>query len=121
MVYHLVLDAFHGPKPLNMQGRHLDGDKANNRASNLRWGTQLENNQDKILHGTSGKGLKKPSIQGEKAANAVLTDGLVIKIKLLRKLYGWGGRKIGVLLGIRATTVGEVIAGRNWGHIQLPA
>lgn len=32
--------------------RHLDGNPANNAVSNLAWGTYLENENDKIVHGT---------------------------------------------------------------------
>lgn len=32
--------------------RHRDGDKSNNHASNLAWGTQCDNVQDSIRHGT---------------------------------------------------------------------
>jgi len=51
-VHTLVTTAFHGPRPSPAhQVRHLDGDKANNRPSNLRWGTAIENAADKKRHG----------------------------------------------------------------------
>ena len=43
-VARLVAEAFHGPQPFeNAVVMHLDENAANNRASNLRWGTQKEN------------------------------------------------------------------------------
>lgn len=51
-IHGLVATAFHGPRPEGMQARHLDGDKTNNAADNLRWGTASENNLDKVAHGT---------------------------------------------------------------------
>jgi hypothetical protein len=40
----LVCEAFHGPKPFpSAVAMHLDEDATNNRADNLRWGTQKEN------------------------------------------------------------------------------
>jgi hypothetical protein len=40
----LVAEAFHGPAPFpGAVVMHLDENAANNRASNLRWGTQKEN------------------------------------------------------------------------------
>lgn len=40
----LVAEAFHGPTPFEgAVVMHLDENAANNRASNLRWGTQKEN------------------------------------------------------------------------------
>jgi hypothetical protein len=43
-VHRLVAEAFHGPPPFEgAVAMHLDENAANNRASNLRWGTQQEN------------------------------------------------------------------------------
>ena len=43
-VHQLVCEAFHGPKPFpNAVVIHLDEDALNNRAENLKWGTQKEN------------------------------------------------------------------------------
>jgi hypothetical protein len=43
-VARLVAEAFHGPPPFaGAVVMHLDENAANNRASNLRWGTQKEN------------------------------------------------------------------------------
>lgn len=53
-VNRLVCAAFHGPPPTDKhQARHLDGDTANNAASNLAWGTPLENYYDQVVHGTA--------------------------------------------------------------------
>lgn len=45
LVHRLVCAAFHGeqPSPEHTDVRHLDGDKKNNRADNLAWGTRSEN------------------------------------------------------------------------------
>lgn len=51
-VHALVLLAFVGPYPAGLEIRHLDGDPANNRLENLRYGTRQENVQDAIRHGT---------------------------------------------------------------------
>lgn len=52
LVHQLVAGAFHGPRPEGMETRHLDGDKTNNRADNLTYGTRAENMQDAVEHGT---------------------------------------------------------------------
>ena len=49
-VHRLVLLAFVGPSELGV--RHLDGDKLNNKLSNLAYGTQRENVHDSMRHGT---------------------------------------------------------------------
>ncbi|MCP4994777.1 MAG: hypothetical protein GY934_13500, partial [Gammaproteobacteria bacterium] len=41
-------------------GLRLDGNKLNNRNSNLRWGTSKENAQDTILHGRQVCGFDHP-------------------------------------------------------------
>jgi hypothetical protein len=52
-VHELVLLAFVGQRP-KIEGRceirHLDGDKTNNRLSNLKYGTTKENMADRKLH-----------------------------------------------------------------------
>lgn len=50
-VHRLVLTAFVGPCPEGMECRHLDGDAANNRLSNLCWGTREENIADSKRNG----------------------------------------------------------------------
>jgi hypothetical protein len=52
LVAPLVLSAFVGPRPPGLDGCHGDGDNANNRLGNLRWGTRSENMQDAVDHGT---------------------------------------------------------------------
>ena len=43
-IHRLVTEAFHGPSPFeDAVAMHLDENAANNRAANLRWGTQKEN------------------------------------------------------------------------------
>ncbi|MBN8472358.1 HNH endonuclease [Corallococcus exiguus] len=66
-VHRLVCSAFYGPAPFpEAQVRHLDGDPTNNVPSNLAWGTQAENWQDRKAHGRG--------CEGEKHHSAKLTD-----------------------------------------------
>lgn len=51
-VHRLVALAFHGQPKSDQVVRHLDGDRLNNKASNLAWGTVSENMFDKVRHGT---------------------------------------------------------------------
>lgn len=51
-VHQLVLIAFVGPKPEGMECCHNDGNRTNNRLSNLRWDTKKSNALDAVRHGT---------------------------------------------------------------------
>jgi len=55
-VHRLVAAAYLPPPAPGQQLRHLDGDKTNNRASNLAWGTAAENAADRELHGRTARG-----------------------------------------------------------------
>lgn len=50
--------AFAGPCPEGLEVRHLDGDPANNRLTNLCYGTHSENVQDSLRHGTHAQARK---------------------------------------------------------------
>lgn len=51
-VHILMLETYVGPRPFpSSEGRHLNDDKLDNRIENLRWGTQSENNEDRVKNG----------------------------------------------------------------------
>lgn len=54
-IHHLVLNAFVGLCPNGMECCHDDGDPGNNNDWNLRWDTHVNNERDKIRHGTQRK------------------------------------------------------------------
>jgi len=51
-VHSLVMLAFVGPRPAELETRHLDSNHLNNRLDNLAYGTHSENEQDKVRNGT---------------------------------------------------------------------
>ena len=86
-VHRLVLEAFVGLRPPGMECTHLNGQKPDARLTNLQWRTKLENEHDKILHGT------KPV--GERCHTAKITDQQKAEIaqsnlatRLLAEQYG---------------------------------
>lgn len=74
-VHSLVAEAFHGPRPAGQEVRHLDGNRTNNAAVNLAYGTKVENAADRERHGNTAR--------GEKNGNAILSNADVDFIRLL--------------------------------------
>lgn len=108
-VHHLVLNAFVGPRPAGTQTRHLDGNKLNNHASNLAWGTAADNKADALRHGTVPRGIR--------LHNAKLTDEAV---KALRLEYSNGGiaqRPLAKKYGIDQSSLSKVIRRDTWAHV----
>lgn len=55
--YRLVLEAFIGPCPPDMEALHWDDDADNNVLSNLRWGTRTDNMRDMSRNENGNAGL----------------------------------------------------------------
>lgn len=108
-VHHLVLEAFHGPRPDGTECRHLDGNPRNNRAENLSWGTHQENVADRKRHGTD----RLCGLKGEAHLSAKLTYSDVARIKKLRR-SGVGVKVIAELFGIHNSNVSRIANGRTW-------
>jgi hypothetical protein len=51
-VHCLIAETFLGPRPKNLDVRHIDGNKLNNSVGNLRYGTRAENNRDIYDYGS---------------------------------------------------------------------
>jgi hypothetical protein len=106
-VHRLVAVAFHGVSGLP-EVRHLNGDKEDNRPSNLRWGTQLDNAHDRDRHGRT--------VRGDLSPNAKLRAPDVLYIRN-RVAAGATLASLAAELGVCIATVGHVTTGRNWGHL----
>jgi hypothetical protein len=59
-VHRLVLLAFVGYAPEGCEACHGNGDRTDNRLSNLRWDTHYANNQDRRAHGRYASGRDHP-------------------------------------------------------------
>ena len=75
LVHHLVLDAFVGLRPEGTEACHWDGDPTNNSLSNLRWDTHVENERDKVRHGTHNNTVKTHCPRGHALAEPNLVPG----------------------------------------------
>lgn len=79
-VHVLVAATFIGERPEGFQVRHLDGNKLNNKPTNLAYGSAKENTNDRRRHGTLLKGERWHATQ--------ITDA---EVALIRKFYALQG------------------------------
>lgn len=107
-VHALVLLTFVGPCPDGMECRHLDGCKDNNHISNLAWGTPLENQHDRVLHGTDNR--------GERCYKAKLTNADVLQIRS-RAASGEKLADIARDFPIFVTGISKIVRRETWKHI----
>lgn len=108
-LHRLICEAFNGPAPDGMLCRHIDGDRTNNAAENLRWGTQSQNNLDKRLHGTAPAGERNPMSK--------LTDRQVSDMRSVRAATGRSYAQIAQAFGVSAMTAYRAINAQSWSHI----
>ncbi len=103
-VHRLVCSAFNGPPPFKSAlVRHLDGNPQNNVPANLKWGTQIENWQDRIVHGRGMKGEKHPASKfgnfERKAIRWAVRNGLCSRHHAARVLTVSQSAISGIVLG----------------------
>lgn len=113
-IHKLVLETYIGKRPDGYVCRHLNGNSTDNRLENLCWGTQKENIQDSIRHGTAAC-LRC----GENAIAAKLKEKDVIKIRELYK-EGYLQRDIASIFFISRRYVSEIVTGKRWSHVKTP-
>ena len=112
-VARLVCEAAHGPPPGDEhQALHGcgNGHLGCINPHHLRWGTQVENMADAVLHGTAAR--------GERQGGAKLTEADVIAI---RQRYAEGGvlqRELAAEYGITRENARDIINGRRWGWMD---
>ena len=109
-LHRAIAEAFHGECPDGMECRHLDGNKHNNSASNLKWGTKSENEKDKRNSGTS--------IDGEANHMAKLTKEDVISMRERREATGDSHAKIAALFNVSTMTAYRAIERISWRYIK---
>ena len=77
LVHRVVLMAFRGMPQPGQEACHNNGDRRDNRLTNLRWGTHSENSIDQVLHGTHRNIRKTHCLRGHEftADNTYLRPG----------------------------------------------
>ena len=111
LVHRLVLEAFVGPCPKGMQGRHLNGNKEDNTLKNLKWGTSKENRADSIKHGTAF------FPKGEECGTAKLTEKDVLEVRQLYNTGNYFQKYIAVAYGVTPQCIHYIINNKTWKHL----
>lgn len=108
LVHQLVLEAFVGPCPAGEEGRHFNDVPADNKLSNLSWGTRSQNLLDAVRNG------KKPV--GEKHHLAKLKDADII---LIREASGPRGinTRLSEKFGVSEAVVRSIRSRKTWRHV----
>lgn len=109
-VHTLVLEAFVGPCPEGMQCRHLDGNPANNRLGNLKWGTAKENADDRTRHGTT--------CQGSDHHRAIVDEDDVLRIRE-RYANGEYASDLAAEHGFTQQALQKLVNGASWKHVAI--
>lgn len=108
LVHQLVMLAFVGPPPADMEINHKDGDKTNNRLTNLEYCTTAYNHAH-----AARTGLKA---RGEGHGESKLTERQVLDIRA-RVANGEHHNALAKEYGLAPRTVGEIIQRKWWKHI----
>lgn len=109
-VHRLVVETFRGPIGSGLEVNHIDGDKNNNRLSNL----ELVSRREHYEHAVSS-GQNTTVLRGEKNASAKLTVQDVLAIR----------RKSGTIptvtlareYGVSFSTIRRIVLRQYWGHV----
>lgn len=119
-VHQLVAAAFIGLRPQGSEVNHIDGNKWNNRLTNLEYLTKTEHGKHRI---TSGQALR-----GEQSPVSKLTDDKVRQIRALYRPCKTGTRsaneppRMGIYqladrFGVDATLISLILKRKIWAHV----
>ena len=111
MVHRLVATAF-VPHRRGSVVNHIDGDKLNNRSSNLEWCTPSENESHAAMIGLKA--------HGSRHGNSRLTESQVVAIRERRSKYGEPSTSLAREFGITVTQVNRILARNQWQRVAQP-
>jgi hypothetical protein len=107
-VHILMARAFLGDPPTPQhEVCHDNGDRTDNRAANLRWGTRAENMADKIRHGTRQT--------GERHGQAKLTWEAV---RYIRAHPETPARDLATRFGVKVRSIYSVLRFETWNDVS---
>ena len=117
----LVLEAFVGPCPPDMECCHNDSNCLNNSISNLRWDTHKNNIRDAVIQGRmkcnlplNRRGAGTGQVRGSKVNTAKLTEESVREIRRFGKPLKRHAKKYGVSEAL----ISAVLKRKVWKHVE---
>lgn len=111
LVHQLVAKTFHGEQ----SGKfvcHKDGDKFNNAANNLYWGTPADNARDAVRHGSFDGRWRN-----DRHPTAKLSEKDVRQIRRDIEI-GWKVSVLAKHYEVSESTISMIKSGANWGWLQ---
>ena len=112
LIHRLVLETFIEECPKDMECRHLNGIRDDNRLENLQWGTKRENQLDRYTHNTMNP------LKGSKHGMSKLNDFQVKRIRLLKEIIpAITQKRLSKMFNIDRTMIGNILKRKNWKHI----
>jgi hypothetical protein len=111
-VHRIIALAFIPNTDNKSEVNHIDGDKTNNKISNLEWNTRSENQKHAFA-----TGLNKPNDKaGEKNAMSKLTKSQVHRIRTLAEI-GYKRSIIADLFNVCWQSIDSIVTRKTWNHI----
>lgn len=104
-IHRAVCELFNGGYGIGLHCRHLDTDMTNNAASNLAWGTPLENAADGVANGKFPEGHASP--------HSILTAEQAKSLRDMRQ-EGLTFKQLGNLFGVARMTAHRVCTLEQW-------
>jgi hypothetical protein len=105
----LVLLAFKGEPPSSQhQACHNDGSRDNNTLFNLRWDTPVQNQADRLIHGTDVRGTKQPTSK--------LTSDQVLEIRR-RVAAGEKQRNVAAIFHVSQMQIFRIVHKHSWSWL----
>lgn len=109
-VHRLVLLAFVGPPPRSKPlACHNNGDKLDNRLSNMRWDNARSNQADAIAHGTS--------VAGSRNVSAKITEAQALAIRAAPHTGRGHVNRLAREHGVSRYLISKLLNRKTWRHI----
>jgi len=110
LIQRLVLDAFASHlREEGYQASHLNGNRSDNRLSNLKWESPYDNTQRKKEHGTQHR--------GEQIRSSKLTSENVLEIRRLRDKKNYSLKRMAKMFDVTISCISSITTRKRWKHI----